>query len=131
MENLRERSPCFSSARPRLVDLNRCQIKIASRLTYFFSLVSPIYVPALQPDTFSKILYFIPFPLLLLSLAEFLKQSKRGFHARGELRQLANDSPGIYRHRTKGKRNRKKKAERALLEGYSTKRKRRRLFDKD
>lgn len=35
MENLRECSPSFSSPSLQLVDLNRCQIKIAHRVTYF------------------------------------------------------------------------------------------------
>lgn len=37
MENLRECSPSFSSPSLQLVDLNRCQIKIAHRVTYFFA----------------------------------------------------------------------------------------------
>lgn len=35
MENLREYSPSFSSPSLQLVDLNRCQIKIAHCVTYF------------------------------------------------------------------------------------------------
>ena len=130
MENLRERSPSFPSARPQLVDLNRCQIKIAPRLTYFFSLASPIYVPALQARTFKDPLLYSVSSALAFSRGIF--KAKRARIPRARATTTARTIVSVFTATgPKAREIRKKKAERAPVEGYSTKRKRRRPFDKD